>query len=563
MSGEQLVRQLQLLAAPGSEQLVGETYDWLFLSAAGSPLAVFLQWFMDNITPNNVLTEEELNEFEALEAAGEVMSASQLQEMEGAVTCLPGLPGAEGRGRGERLPSPEELEALEEELKVLTRRKNMINVHKIELCEETQRLSGRVGRGEGELRRQVEAVGGAEYHYTKAQQNLAGMVDAQLSTFHKFGDAGVGVVSVTEDSSQSVLRDTPALDLTLVCGVGQEQYCRNVAELNRLSALLPQTEEWRLQGVVLQERRKAEVQEAERLLAALHQRHLPSDLTVLRQQTQEAQESLALLEKEHRQQQQALRGVLGEGAELETTKVLAADYEVKIQHQEYLLAKQAIVLDQLVSQAARHNWVIIALETEGRRVTDTLQVLKMINTTMTHRDAHCRNRMVLLEAMLNKSEEAKAAGVLPLPLHTLSRLLPPPRQGKAAAGGRGALGRQVAGLLGALTQAQDQVNTFTSPQFSCLDQMVSICEVLEASLFGSAGSLQALPLAWLDAPLAHRCTHAQQRVWEFKQKLISVIAQYEKKKKIVQLDPAVTQDLRKWIAEVITKFNELTMVKEA
>ena len=45
---------------------------------------------------------------------------------------------------------------------------------------------------------------------------------------------------------------------------------------------LPQTEDWRLRGLIQQERRKAEVMEAEKLLAALHQGHLPSDLILLK-----------------------------------------------------------------------------------------------------------------------------------------------------------------------------------------------------------------------------------------------------------------------------------------
>lgn len=61
---------------------------------------------------------------------------------------------------------------------------------------------------------------------------------------------------------------------------------------------------------------------------------------------------------------------------------------------------------------------------------------------------------------------------------------------------------------------------------------VSVCEALEASLFGTAGSLQPLPLAWLEAELAHRWTAADQKVWEFKQKLIKMISQYEEKKKV-------------------------------
>lgn len=61
---------------------------------------------------------------------------------------------------------------------------------------------------------------------------------------------------------------------------------------------------------------------------------------------------------------------------------------------------------------------------------------------------------------------------------------------------------------------------------------MSICEALEASLFGTAGNLQPLPLAWLEAVLANRCTAAEQKVWEFKQKLINIMSQYEKKKKV-------------------------------
>lgn len=62
MSGNKLVRCLQQLGAPGAQDLVGETYDWLFLQAKDDPLATFLTWFIENISANNLLTEEELSE---------------------------------------------------------------------------------------------------------------------------------------------------------------------------------------------------------------------------------------------------------------------------------------------------------------------------------------------------------------------------------------------------------------------------------------------------------------------------------------------------------------------
>ena len=64
--------------------------------------------------------------FEALKAAGEVLSPTQLQEMEGALSSIPSLPGASEHCLGEPLPSPDELKALEDELEILTQRKNMI-----------------------------------------------------------------------------------------------------------------------------------------------------------------------------------------------------------------------------------------------------------------------------------------------------------------------------------------------------------------------------------------------------------------------------------------------------
>lgn len=64
--------------------------------------------------------------YEALEARGEVLSASQLMEMEVGLSSLPSCPGASDHTAGEPPHSPEELKALEEELEVLTMRRNML-----------------------------------------------------------------------------------------------------------------------------------------------------------------------------------------------------------------------------------------------------------------------------------------------------------------------------------------------------------------------------------------------------------------------------------------------------
>lgn len=54
------------------------------------------------------------------------MSASQLQEMEVALSGMPSFHKASEHTVGELLPSLEELKALEEELEVLTMRRSMM-----------------------------------------------------------------------------------------------------------------------------------------------------------------------------------------------------------------------------------------------------------------------------------------------------------------------------------------------------------------------------------------------------------------------------------------------------
>lgn len=77
-----------------------------------------------------------------------------------------------------------------------------------------------------------------------------------------------------------------------------------------------------------------------------------SPLSVVgRQQSQEAEDSLAVVEKEFRQQQQAMQSVLAEVAQLESTKTISGDYELKLQRQGYFLSKQMIVSSYFLSRS--------------------------------------------------------------------------------------------------------------------------------------------------------------------------------------------------------------------
>jgi hypothetical protein len=55
--GERLARTLHRIDCPKAKEFTAESLEWLFENQASLP---FLEWFCDNISSDNVLTEDEL-----------------------------------------------------------------------------------------------------------------------------------------------------------------------------------------------------------------------------------------------------------------------------------------------------------------------------------------------------------------------------------------------------------------------------------------------------------------------------------------------------------------------
>ncbi|XP_071521217.1 uncharacterized protein dgt3 isoform X1 [Panulirus ornatus] len=594
MDGDRLVAHLKVLRIPGAERLEGANYDWFLQSDVSTPLATFLEWFTENVSANDILTDAELNEYEELMSKGEVLTGHQLEDME---ACLSGLSGVFTSSEGENQQDVftlEEHERLKDQLEVLTMRKNHLSAHKIELREEAYQCSERLKAAETHLKKHQEAALNTSHHLSRVQEELAGSLDALTNVFltfdktpveeakfftqlkleewyheeAKFTDVlktyirrqfreGVREVAGAGDTSEHCLLDVDNLDLHLVHGAGKAEYAQNVAELNRLSKLLQQTEEWRLEGLLLQARRRAEVEEATKMLSAIHRSQLPSALPLLQQQTHEAKESCKVLEQERQQQHLVMQSLVAEVAQLESTRTISGNYQLKSQRQEYFLDKQKIVMEQLVSQVARYNWINIALDIEKGKISNILEVLKNINSIITHKDDSYRERMKRYGAMVKEHKEQKGVGQLPPPLVTLSHLLPITSklklQDEQVDGVVNAkiLQKQASMLQSAINTAREHVSTARNPQFSRLNRMTMNSAVLETSLFGSPGSLGALPVAWLDPKLVEHYTALDQESWKFKQKLLKLIVEYEEKKKILQIEPTVREEFTKWTSNVI------------
>ena len=57
--GKRLKETLKRLDYPDAHELQAEAFDWLFENDAVAP---FLDWFIDNVGPANVLSSQEISE---------------------------------------------------------------------------------------------------------------------------------------------------------------------------------------------------------------------------------------------------------------------------------------------------------------------------------------------------------------------------------------------------------------------------------------------------------------------------------------------------------------------
>ncbi|CAL4166624.1 unnamed protein product [Meganyctiphanes norvegica] len=596
MDGEKLVSQLKHLGAPGTELLVGSDYDWLFLGNESVPLSTFFEWFSSNISSDDVLTEEELEEYQALVARGEVLTGHQLEEMEACLSSLPGVPTKDvGNGQHGHVPiSDAEKDRMERQLDLLQLRSNHLSTHKLELNEEVWSTSEKVKGLETELQKQQEAVLQTSHILTQARQHLTATIHKLYNFFNTFtkanGEAeffaqlqleewqqeenkfsqqlkqfikkqfkeGMEVMAGMEDTSDYQLLDVGNLDLHLVRGAGQVEYIHNAAELKRLNQLIQETESWRVDGIITQARKQAELEEANKVLAELHRTQLPKSANILKEKYQELCDCHNVVEYEREQQLSILKALSNDVAQLESCRTISGNYQLKLQRQEYFLGKQIVLLEQLICQVARHDWINVALDLEKTRVGEMIQVLCNINSIVTEKDSTFNARKNYLETLGKNFEESKVLGHLPVALETLSRLLPPtslsPSKGDVGPTGVELL-HQSAIMSKGFLKAQEQMTAMRNPNFSKIPLLSVNCAMLETCLFGAPGSLGNLPLAWLDTPVAERYAKVEQDKWELEQRFIKFIGQYERKKKMLQLDPSAKEEMEKWTHKVLNYNN--------
>ncbi|XP_076055434.1 HAUS augmin-like complex subunit 3 [Oratosquilla oratoria] len=571
--GKEMVKHLVSLGVPGSEKLSDVDFGWIFSSEQHKPLASFLQWLLDNVFEDDLLTEEELEEYESLISRGEVLSGQQLEDMVGSLTSVPSLSPY-------TLADPvadAQLETLESRLQQLKNMSNNLGVYKIELQNEVHTINTRVQEGKAKLQHNQEQALEVCQQLSSAQGELAKKLDAVIKLFIEFSneeehyahfltqldlkswqeeeikfteclkeyitkqfDENMRELSGSEDTGEYQIVDLQQLDLHLVKGAGEAAYRHHVAELDRLSKLILITEKEKMEEEITVADRKTKIEELEKQMVLLQQGKFLASLPVIIQQIENINEEKDLVYKESLLQKQRLMTLLEEVAQLESTRTIAGNYQLKLHRQEYYKQKQQFVTDELLQQIARHDWVNIQLELENQRIKEILQILKECSSMIF--EGHKNHQLCsgILKKRLEEAEQKRASGELPSTLETMYRIIQNQSENSSyeMLTTPEALSQKYQKLHKEQNTAREQLASTRKLQLSHLSVLNLNCTMVEVCLFGDS-FITSLPRFWLNQKLMDRYIQLDEQMLELKQKLLNISKSYEEKKRVLKAAPGL------------------------
>ncbi|XP_019632576.1 PREDICTED: HAUS augmin-like complex subunit 3 [Branchiostoma belcheri] len=452
MSGRQFLDTLKQIGYPKSHDYQPDDFDWLFESEAAAP---FLRWFCDHVGPDNVLTEEELQKFEELQSSGApILEGRQLDK------ALQSMPREEKTLSGEQLR--EEVSRLEEELKtcearkkILLHHRNKLSLHQTATNHRLSKLDAVQEAAKQEHRAQVDkcreddskmntdlqeltqtvskltslyTTSAADGCSTTASQQGAVFLsqlplkdhfvkeDAfmqQLTDYTKrqFFDGIADLAGHAEGSRYQFLdvRDPSSL---LVMGETDQVIRKNCHELARLQNIFPLSQRQYIQAKVQESRTLAARQAMERKLQQLHSKPYPEDTAKLSKQLQETQAVLTAVQRQTAVLSEVeVPRLIQANAELQATRILQGDYNLKIARQDYFISKQEEVIAQLLKQRARNEFLLTALEVEGRAHRETRRLLMALRKDLDKAVTMTQDRLAILQDPVYKTSRTARATI--------------------------------------------------------------------------------------------------------------------------------------------------------
>ncbi|KAB7501922.1 hypothetical protein Anas_12928 [Armadillidium nasatum] len=399
MDGNIFISNLKILNIPGVENLKPNDIDWVFLNSESS-FPYYWNWFFSNVKEDDILSDEELEQYEKLLSSGSVLSKKHLKQIE---NCM------ENVSTEEDLPlisfmldegSREDLVMYENKLKWLNKKRDLLSMQKMEAEITLNNRRHCVDRLRHELESQTLRALHVCNDYSKGLEDISKHIQTNVIPFQSF--KGIESFVDLDDDSQHCLMDSSQLDLQFIRGPKQSDYLRNVQDLNRINVSLEETELKTIEcevGTSLQNCRNERS-------GKISENALLSDFVLFISFTYQVKEQLASLKETYKAldqdlqfQKESLKELGSLVSKIEGFRVISGNYEMKLKRQEYLLSKQETVKEFLLGHLSRLDLMKIMYDVDKQKIDTILDILINVNKSLINQYEGTITRLDLLNQL--------------------------------------------------------------------------------------------------------------------------------------------------------------------
>lgn len=443
MSGLRFVDALKRIGY--EDNLCAESFDWMFEHEAILP---FLEWFCDSIHAQNILSDDELRSFEELAVSGKgVLDGENLTQALRSMQALENEEDSEEEVREEMEFMMEEKQCLENRLETLVKQRNKTSILQTELNYKLSKISHLEDESKGKLKECLEKthsdnamLNTSIMEITKTVKDFTQLYDlpvgqkeravaafvSQLSlddyhgaeevftneltkyTKKQFFDGIAELANGNERSRYTFLEISDPTTL-LIKGEAEDVTAGDIKELKRLQAIYPTSEIKRIHAQARNHGLEAAITHAREKLYRISNRPYAVDIDTLCHSIQETEH--ALLQMQERTAEVTsnhLSPLVQELGKLQANKILRGDYDLKIARQDYFISKQDQVINQLMLQRSRYEFLSMVLEVEARKHRDSHHLLSAVHTLL-EGDAQAieQRHSVMSDPLLQKDEKKR------------------------------------------------------------------------------------------------------------------------------------------------------------
>ncbi|XP_005110443.1 HAUS augmin-like complex subunit 3 [Aplysia californica] len=434
-SSKQLLETSRQIGWPQVEKVDPHAVDWAFEKVATQP---FMHWFSNNVSVDNVITSQELLEFQQLEAKGCVLEGSQLNET---LASIPTDSVTEGLDVDHLRSDIEELKQSLEKVKarksMLMKRNNNLSVHHMAVKNKLTKMREVKEQWLKMNRQSVERCGAVNAKIDESLQKLVGSVgalielyncpsktskesrtgveascdflsQAELKAFHdaeeKFSRdltaftkkqffSGLAELAGERETAEYSLLDVSSPQNVALSGDEKDTFLDDCREFTRIQEIFPVSETARINALVNSQRALCAVREAGSILRLLKSDQFPLSPKEISQRKRDAEQNMAAVQTESAPLLSSVLGLVVELGGLQGTDVLTGDYDLKLRRQDYFMKNQDKVIDQLVSQRARNEFLSLLYEMEVRWHKETHRLLTAARQTLQGQMSTWQQRM--------------------------------------------------------------------------------------------------------------------------------------------------------------------------